>query len=106
MFLNFFSKKRKWYEPKDPTPREQCPCCDHFSLPERESYLICKVCFWEDDGQDVDEIDVCRGGPNGSLTLRQARENFKKFGASEERLISHVCSQAERSKYKYIKREI
>jgi len=103
MFLKFFSKKRKWYEPKDPTPREQCPCCDYFGLPERGNYLICNVCFWEDDGSDIDDLD--NYGPN-KCSLRDARKNFTKFGACEERLIPYVCSQEERKKYKYIKREI
>ncbi len=40
-----------WYEPADPTPRHQCPCCDYISLPERGNYLICRICFWEDDGR-------------------------------------------------------
>src|SRR6266498_5684205 len=47
-----------WYEPKDKTPRHQCPCCDYVSLPERGQYLICHVCFWEDDGLDVDQLDT------------------------------------------------
>lgn len=60
----------------------RCPCCLYKTLKERGGYEICPVCFWEDDGQDDQDADVIRGGPNGKLTLTQARENFKKFGAS------------------------
>jgi hypothetical protein len=96
-------EKYNWYEPKDPTPREQCPCCDYISLPERGNYLICSVCFWEDDGQNVDDLDGF--GPNG-CSLRDARENFKKFGSSELRLKQFVCTDEERRRFKYKKQNI
>ena len=37
-------------------------------------------CFWEDDGQDEEDSSVVRGGPNGSISLSQARENYRAFG--------------------------
>lgn len=61
-----------------------CPCCYFRTLTERDSFNICPVCFWEDDGQDNADADIVRGGPNGSLSLTQARVNFKTFGACEE----------------------
>jgi hypothetical protein len=88
-----------WYSPEDPTPREQCPCCDYFSLAERRSYLICHVCYWEDDGLDVDKLDV-HSGPN-HMTLREGRVNFQKFGAAQERLKEYVLSVEERQQYEY-----
>ena len=39
-------------------------------------YVICPVCCWEDDGQDDEDAHEVRGGPNGSLSLTQARENY------------------------------
>ena len=87
-----------WYEPADTIPREQCPCCDYISLAERGAYLICPICFWEDDGQDIDELDLS-SGPN-QITLRQGRANFKKFGACEEEVVEHVISVEERKKYR------
>jgi hypothetical protein len=48
------------------------------------------VCFWEDDGQDEHDAEEVRGGPNGSLSLRDAQNNFRKFGAVEETFKSHV----------------
>jgi hypothetical protein len=48
------------------------------------------VCFWEDDGQDDYDADVVRGGPNGVLSLTQARANYRQFGACAERFIGDV----------------
>lgn len=60
-----------------------CPCCGHATLTERGGYEICPVCFWEDDGQDNEDADTCRGGPN-RVSLREGRLNFLRFGASVE----------------------
>jgi hypothetical protein len=43
------------------------------------------VCFWEDDGQDDQDAGEVRGGPNGELSLDQARKNYAKSGASDRR---------------------
>ena len=67
-----------------------CPCCGFVTLPERGSYDLCPVCFWEDDGQDDHDADQVRGGPNYSLSLTEARRNFARTGAVEERLLPHV----------------
>jgi hypothetical protein len=67
-----------------------CPCCGCRTLSERGGYDICPVCFWEDDGQDESDADTVRGGPNGSLSLTQARVNYKSFGACEERFKGDV----------------
>lgn len=40
---------------------------------------ICFICFWEDDGQDSDDADIIRGGPNHDYSLTEARDNFKKY---------------------------
>lgn len=95
----------EWYEPEDPTPRHQCPCCDFVTLPERGNYLICPVCFWEDDGQDHDELDVA-SGPNHGITLREGRANFQKFGAYRKDMQEHVCSQIERQAFEYEARKL
>lgn len=89
-----------WYEPADPTPRHQCPCCDYISLTERSNYLICPICFWEDDGQDIDQLDV-ESGPNHGITLRLGRKNFLEFGACERGALECVISKRERAKYEH-----
>jgi hypothetical protein len=50
---------------------------------------MCPVCYWEDDGQDDADADIVRGGPNGSLSLSEARRNFAEVGASD---LLHVGS--------------
>ncbi|MFD7877305.1 CPCC family cysteine-rich protein [Streptomyces sp. NPDC059766] len=66
-----------------------CPCCGFVTLAERAMYAICPVCFWEDDGQDDHDADECRGGPNGRLSLTEARRNFEANGSCSGRGVSH-----------------
>ena len=80
----------------------QCPVCDYFTLPNRGQYEICPICFWEDDGLDLDGLDV-HSGPN-HLTLRQARSNFHQFGACNENARSHVANEASRSRFRHAPR--
>ena len=60
-----------------------CPCCGRASLSERNSYEICKVCWWEDDGQDNARADTVMGGPNYGVSLTQGRVNFLVHGISD-----------------------
>jgi len=61
-----------------------CPGCGFPSLTKRGEFLICSICFWEDDGQDDNADSILSGllegieisGPDGSLTLRQNRINI------------------------------
>lgn len=68
-----------------------CPCCGYRTLQDSPGlYDICPVCFWEDDPiQSRDETH--EGGANG-ISLKQARENFKKYGACEQNAIESVRS--------------
>ncbi|MBR2686713.1 MAG: hypothetical protein IKE42_02580 [Aquamicrobium sp.] len=68
----------------------RCPCCGFRTLGERGAFEICPVCFWQDDGQDESDLESVRGGPNGELSLLQARLNFTAFGACAKRLVPHV----------------
>ncbi len=68
----------------------RCPCCGFRTLSERGMYEICPVCFWEDDGQDDRDAEIVRGGPNYELSLTQARQHFREFGASSRRVLQHV----------------
>jgi hypothetical protein len=56
----------------------------------RDGFEICPICFWEDDGQDDHDADVVRGGPNGTLSLTVARENYRRLGACDELAIPHI----------------
>lgn len=53
-----------------------CPCCSYRTLQERADFEICKECGWEDDGQDDADADIVRGGPNGHLSLSEARLEY------------------------------
>jgi hypothetical protein len=63
-----------------PESIEKCPCCFN-----RTGCRTCPVCFWTDDGQGDADADVVRGGPNGELSLSEARLNFALYGASHQR---------------------
>jgi len=103
-FKKIFEKAPEWYEPEDPTPREICPCCDYVTLPERGNYLICPICFWEDEGGDIDEPEL-HSGPN-HMTLRQGRTNFQKYGACDEKMVKNVLPVTKRNQYEYKQRNI
>jgi len=67
-----------------------CPCCGFLTLPEVAdgTYELCPVCYWEDDG--VQLRDPHRRGGANTVSLRQARENFRLFGATERRFVGSV----------------
>jgi hypothetical protein len=68
----------------------RCPCCGSLTLPTRGGFELCPVCFWEDDGQDDHDADEVRCGPNGNLSLTQARANYGEFGASDRTSLPRV----------------
>lgn len=63
--------------------RWACPCCGYLTLvkPPRGTHGICKVCFWEDDSVQLQDLDY-EGGAN-TVSLNQARQNFRMHGVSE-----------------------
>ena len=76
--------------PPPPPPPCICPCCGCRTLLERGMDDICHVCYWEDDGQDDEDADIVRGGPNGELSLTQARKNYKEYGAVDRKFLAYV----------------
>ncbi len=88
----WFNERDARLESQPPALSLRCPCCECQTLRERGGFEICKVCFWEDDGQDDHDADVVRGGPNGSLSLTQARVNYRRFGACDVRSAGTVRS--------------
>lgn len=75
--------------------RYTCPCCGYRTLHEEptDTYDICKICFWEDDGAQFRDPDY-EGGAN-DVSLRQAQKNFFMFGASHEEWLGYVRAPAE-----------
>lgn len=61
-----------------------CPCCFQPTLEKRAYFEICPECGWEDDGQDDADAHVVRGGPNGLLSLAQARSDYAESLSEEE----------------------
>lgn len=68
-----------------------CPCCGSLTLryPRQNAVaFICPVCFWENDVFDPGEDEP--SDENGGMTLRQGRENFKRWGVVREDLVCHA----------------
>jgi hypothetical protein len=80
-----------------------CPCCGYGTLPERNAYEICKICWWHDDGQDSAEADEVKGGPNYELSLTQGRLNFIEKGICCPNRKDLKKNSADRSKYKQMR---
>ena len=59
-----------------PAPKEEAIAC------------ICPVCFWENDVFDPGEDDP--SDENRGLTLRQGRENYRRWGAVRPDLVVHA----------------
>jgi len=58
--------------------RLSCPCCGFPMLGASAAYEICRLCSWEDDGQDTPNADEACGGPNNGYSLVEARDNFDR----------------------------
>ncbi len=67
-----------------------CPCCGYLTRSEELSgtFEICPVCNWEDD--DVQFNDPTFKGGANEMSLLEARENFKKFGAKSNNSKNRV----------------
>lgn len=76
------------------TPLHACPCCRELTISSPANFEICSRCGWEDDGQSDADADVVRGGPNGLLSLTQARLNFIQRASQPERGLFRVTLYA------------
>ena len=63
-----------------------CPCCGYKTLEIRGDFLVCPVCFWEDDGND----DPHHYSDPNHMRLREGQKNFKEFGACSSNTIMLV----------------
>jgi hypothetical protein len=61
--------------------RKKCPCCGFYTVDSDDEVIvdICEVCFWQYDvmGHECPEEII---GSN-KVSLNDARENYKKYGA-------------------------
>ena len=69
-----------------------CTCCGFLTMssPEPGTFDICPVCNWEDDNVQFKNFDF-EGGANAE-SLREARQNFIKFGVSSLSFLKEVRS--------------
>ena len=77
--------------PDEPVGRYPCPCCGYLTLPvprEEAVAYICPVCFWENDVFDPGADSP--SDENHGMTLRQGRENYRKYGAMRPDFLRHV----------------
>lgn len=66
-----------------------CPCCGYRTLDGEEgNNEICPVCFWEDD--PIQRKDPHYWGGANHVSLVEARKNYEKYGAVEERFVRFV----------------
>lgn len=63
-------------------PQVRCPCCGVRTLRTGGTYEICGLCRWEDDGQSDWDADRTLG-PNGNVSLTEARKNFRETGSHD-----------------------
>lgn len=71
------------------THRSPCPCCGHLVHDDRPgSYLVCPVCFWEDDQVQL-RWPLYTGGAN-KPSLVDAQQNYRSLGVSEARFAEKV----------------
>lgn len=73
----------------------QCPCCDYYALEQRAARETCPVCYWEDDGQDLGQLDTVSVANH--ITLRQGRLNFQRIGACDDAALSLVAAVSDRA---------
>ena len=64
--------------------RIQCPCCGCYPYKNYDEafFQICPICFWQFEELSHDKPYQAFGGANGTLSLDQARKNYKKHGVA------------------------
>lgn len=70
--------------------RKICPCCGYFTVESDDEIIvdICEVCFWQYDVVAHNKPDTMKGANH--ITLNEAKNNYKTFGACEKRFINKV----------------
>ena len=75
--------------------RFACPCYRFLTLSDQPpgTHAICPVCWWEDD--EVQYLDPEFSGGANTVSLREARDNFRSIGAAEPGLSGNVRGPTE-----------
>ena len=68
----------------------KCFCCGYYTFEDNMilNHDICDVCFWENDGTQINTPS--NAGRANRISLNRARKNFKLFNACEEVFIDDV----------------
>lgn len=82
-----------------PIKMESCPCCGRKTIESRGDFEICRICWWEDDGQDNEHADDVWGGPNYGVSLTQARHYYLTIGIYNPEQIDLKEIQEKAEKY-------
>ena len=64
-------------------------------MARRSAHDVCPVCYWEDDGTDLDRMAEVSSANH--ISLFDGRHNFNAFGASDQAAVSLVATSDERS---------
>ncbi len=72
------------------TEKYKCICCGYYTFEDNVimNHDICDVCFWENDG--TQNFDFSFSGGANKVSLNEARENFKIFGAIDKIALEYV----------------
>ena len=68
-----------------------CLCCGHrtFPVPKEDAVAyICPVCLWENDV--FDPAEDAPSDENRGMTLREGRENYRRYGAVRPDLVKYA----------------
>lgn len=69
--------------------KKTCVCCGYKTIDKNLLFATCEICYWKDDPIQSCEADS-KEGENAPLSLREAQQNFKVFGACNIDSISYV----------------
>ena len=83
----------------EPIKLESCPCCGYRTIGARGNYDICKVCWWEDDGQDNQHPERIIGGPNYGTSLAMGRYNYLMYGLYDPKRTDLIGLKADENEF-------
>ena len=82
-----------------PIEMESCPCCGFKTIDKRGDYDICKVCWWEDYGEDNENAENKMSGPNYGISLALGRYNYLVYGLYDPKRTDLMEQKEEENQY-------
>lgn len=76
----------------------KCPCCGYYTIEGDDEVIvdICPICYWQYDAMSHNDINK-KSGANG-ITLKEARQNYKKYKVCKKDLKRYVRKPLEEEK--------